>query len=45
MDFIHKGVNLEPAQLSWFGDKVTNGGTKNHDSVTSHKAKEIFLFF
>lgn len=44
MDFIHKGVNTGPAQLSWFGDKDTNGGTKNRDSVTSPNAKEISLF-
>jgi hypothetical protein len=34
MDFIHKGVNMGPAQLSWFGDMVTNGGLKIRDSVT-----------
>lgn len=44
MDFTHKGVTIGPGQLSWFGDKIMNGGTKNRDSVTSHKAKEIFLF-
>jgi len=44
MDCIHKGVYIGPAQLSWFGDKVTNCGLKNHDSVTSHKAKKMFLF-
>jgi hypothetical protein len=43
MDFIHKGVNIGPEQLIWFGDIVTNGGLKIHDSVTSHKAKEISL--
>jgi len=44
MDVIPKGVNVRPGQLSWFGDRVMNGGTENRESVTSHKAKEIFLF-
>jgi len=44
MDFIHKGVNVGPGQLNWFDERVMNAGTKNRESVTSHKAKEIFLF-